>query len=389
MLSSFLIDHYLVFGFISISILLILLGMIFSPFFRSRRIVKAISADSDAEVNAVVPDVSVVMIVTDNDTDLESKLQQLLNQKYPYPVRIILVGDKGDNVLEFIRDKYKDNDKVYCTFLPTSSRYMSRKKLAITLGVKAVTTEWLVFIESHCSPNSDNWLNEMAKNFTEKNKFVIGYSRLEDSASDFYKFEHLFQTCIAYKDFVRNKSYRNLGMNLAMRKQVFLNELGFTDNLHLLYGEYDFLLNKAYGEGCTFELSEDSWMILDAPSKRTWRNHHIYYWETRKKLRHGIVRKFMYNTNQALLHLSYLLMFSALLWGSLTENWALVIAVPCVFLLQVTIRSYLMKRIVTAFKETIPTYKLAFYELAILWESYLSYLRYKRSDKYDFTCHKA
>mgnify|MGYP007083028735 CR=1 FL=1 len=47
------------------------------------------------------------------------------------------------------------------TYVPSDARYLSRRKLAFTLGVKAAKYDILLFTEANCQPLNDQWLSAM------------------------------------------------------------------------------------------------------------------------------------------------------------------------------------------------------------------------------------
>ena len=98
---------------------------------------------------------------------LRRHLPQLLSQDYEGGYEVVVVGEKSDSDTEDILNSYADNPLLYATYVPDSSRYMSRKKLAITLGVKAAHNEWIVMTDAYCSPSGDHWLQALASHITD------------------------------------------------------------------------------------------------------------------------------------------------------------------------------------------------------------------------------
>ena len=68
---------------------------------------------------------------------------------------------------------------LYHTFTPDSARYISHKKLALTVGIKASKYDWLVMTETNCKPVSKDWLKLIARNFTNETDIILGYSGYE------------------------------------------------------------------------------------------------------------------------------------------------------------------------------------------------------------------
>ena len=96
-----------------------------------------------AEASYDYPPVSIIVTPHDKAYELDQHLPLLLEQDYPAPFRIIVVFWRGESDTDDVLKKYAANPHLYATYIPDSSRYMSRKKLAITVGEKAATTEWL------------------------------------------------------------------------------------------------------------------------------------------------------------------------------------------------------------------------------------------------------
>lgn len=126
-----------------------------------------------------LPPLSVVICARNESENLRRFLPAILEQNYPqFEVIVINDGstDESEAVLSAFEEKYQH---LYHSFTPDSARYISRKKLALTLGIKASKHDWLVFTEANCQPASNQWLRLMARNFTPHTQIVLGYSGYE------------------------------------------------------------------------------------------------------------------------------------------------------------------------------------------------------------------
>ena len=126
-----------------------------------------------------LPPVSVIICAREECENLRRNLKAVLEQDYPqFEVIVINDGntDESEDYLTLLEEKYPH---LYHSFVPDSSRYISRKKLAATLGVKASKYDWLVFTEANCCPQSNQWLRLLARNFTSRTQVVLGYSGYE------------------------------------------------------------------------------------------------------------------------------------------------------------------------------------------------------------------
>ena len=111
-----------------------------------------------------LPPISVIICAREESENLRRNLGAVLEQDYPlFEVIVINDGntDESEDYLTILEEKYPH---LYHSFVPDSSRYISRKKLAVTLGIKASKYEWLVFTNANCMPQSNQWLRLMARN---------------------------------------------------------------------------------------------------------------------------------------------------------------------------------------------------------------------------------
>ena len=112
---------------------------------------------------STLPCLSILLTVQDSARELEQHLPALLTQDYPAGFEVIVVVSKSeDDTNDVLKKLSATYPNLYTTFIPDSSRYMSRKKLAVTLGVKAARHEWILMTEASCQPASDQWLKKMS-----------------------------------------------------------------------------------------------------------------------------------------------------------------------------------------------------------------------------------
>ena len=122
----------------------------------------------DTHFTQELPPISVIICAREESENLRRNLGAVLEQDYPlFEVIVINDGntDESEDYLTILEEKYPH---LYHSFVPDSSRYISRKKLAVTLGIKASKYEWLVFTNANCMPQSNQWLRLMARNFTSR-----------------------------------------------------------------------------------------------------------------------------------------------------------------------------------------------------------------------------
>ena len=197
------------------------------------------SADGDC------PQVSVIIVADNNAYELKNNLQAFLSQKYAADYEIIVVVDRDEDGTGDVLKTFGNHSNLYATFVPDSSRYMSRRKLAITLGVKAAKYEWILLTDATCHPVSGNWISSMAKNCGIDVNMVLGYSNYSEKAGIFKIFSRFHREyTFLYEAASYGAPYGMAGNNLMFRKSMFMDGNGFQGNLKYLRGEYEFLVNK-------------------------------------------------------------------------------------------------------------------------------------------------
>lgn len=367
----------------AVVVLLAVLGSLINPFLRSLRFQKTGTAENQ-------PPVSVLITAHDNLAELERNLPMFLRQQYAADYQVIVVCQSTDGeTQDFLKRTAAENPHLYYTYIPESSRYMSRKKLQITLGVKAAKHEWIILTEPNCRPNNDKWLQTMARQCQDPNHLVLGYVALDEDAKSVRRFDSIRKAYYVLRRAQQTYGYRSHMPNVAFRKSDFMKEQGYQGNLEYVRGEYDFLVNKyaLYGDTAT-ELDCDAWLIREAPSNKSWHNAHLYLQASRKSLeRAGSMRTLMF-FDHLMPHLSLIATLAVAAYSILMKNWILTGCAGFSFLLLFIVRMLIANKAIKHFDDGIAMFKLPFFEYGIIWRNLATKLRYWRADKNDFTSHK-
>ena len=388
-----------------ILIVLAVISWFANPFFRARNLFSPHQSLDDETLDAENPQaevqpskeppfkkwprISILITAHDNALELDNHLPTLLSQDYPGIFEVIVVAEKGDGSTEDVLKRYLNNRKLYYTFIPDSSRYMSRKKLMITLGVKAARYEWILLTEASSTPLSDTWLKTFAKNMTDDTNLVLGYSNYAKEAPAYYRFEQLRNACYCLNKAKGGIAYRTNSNNVAFKKEEFINKGGYRGNLQFLRGEYDFLVNKyAKREQTAVETDINSWVVDAKPSKKAWRQLHANYLCVRQQLRRNKRFRLIYNFDHCMFHLNYLAILLALVFSILTSRWILTSVAAIMLILTIVIRSRMVKKVLKRSKTEIPIWKVVPYEISILWKTIKYFFWYLRTDKTEFSSHK-
>ena len=331
------------------------------------------------------PSFSIIVTAHDMGEELEKSLPLFLTQDYkPYEVIVVNESstDRTEEVLKRLQSEFKN---LRTTFIPQSSHYISRKKLAMTLGVKAAHNDWIVFAEADCRPASANWLTALSRHCTPDTDIVLGYTNYEAGAKKYYRFERLLHGCYNLHNAAKGTAYGYNGNSLALRKAVFMNKNGFLKNLKYLRGEYDFLVNDYAAPGNTgIAIEPEAHMTQTAPSRKQWTNSHVYYMETRKHLDNKIRGRLLFNTDHLLLYFNYLLEAGAFAYAFRSDNLPILCTAAVAFAATLTIRLLTASKTLKYFREAIPLWVIPFFELRTIWQNASFMVRHKLADKQDF-----
>ena len=119
--------------------------------------------------------VSVIVYAHGEPEDLRNNLPVLLNQDYPdYEVIVVNDGSDADSedILKLFSNEYKS---LYYTYVPVDTQYLSHKKLALTMGIKAARHDILLFTEADCRPISPKWIKAMVDSYNTETDIVLGF----------------------------------------------------------------------------------------------------------------------------------------------------------------------------------------------------------------------
>lgn len=243
-----------------------------------------------------LPPASIIVYANDNAESLRRNIPVLFEQEYP-DFEVIVVDDAStDDTPEVLQGLASRYPHLYSTKVPADACALSRRKLALTLGIKAAKNDCLLLLDAACRPASPLWLRNMMRHFAEGAGIVLGYSRTDIPAgfACLYKaFDRLLFSLRYLSCAVRGCPYMGVGSNLAYRKSLFFEHKGFSRTLNLRYGDDDLFVNEvATGENTRAEIAPDSFVTVENDDFDTlWRI---------QKMRHFFTMPYLHHRKQVL-----------------------------------------------------------------------------------------
>lgn len=379
-----IIDNVTIICSCIILVFAIVSSLLANPFFRRLKPQKK-ETDS-AETH---PKVSVVVVSNGTAEQMDAHLSSILTQDYAYGFEVIVVTTQKESQTGDVLKRYASAPNLYTTFIPGQSLFMSRAKLAITIGVKAAHNEWVLVTDSRYTPVSDKWIEAMARNCQNGTDMVIGYTNYDIETSPYKRFERLKESAYLMRKAAKGRALGAKGSNIMFRKSQFIKEDGFRGNLQFVHGEYDFLVNKyADRYSVAVELDKDAWLIEDEPTNKTWRSEQMGFINYRKHMKGILSYRALHITDTLLAHLNYWCIIALGAYGGIIHNWIIAGAAAVALIMTFALRTIVAHKAYSDFEASIPTWRTVFYELRSFWNGVANRLAYLRADKHDFTSHK-
>ena len=277
------------------------------------------------EIADAQPGMSVIITTSDQEEMLAKNLPRILEQDYP-DFEVIVVDDNSKDdtkeLLERLAEKYPN---LYMTHTSDSIRYISHKKLSLTLGIKAAKKEWMVFTEPNCYPTSRQWLSRLARHCTDSKDVVLGYSNYERKpgfANLCSMYDTLLQQVRLFGLTLLRGGYMGIGRNMVYRRELFFTHKGYSRHLDLERGEDDlFIFEHVPAERMTVDISADSVVRCTAGSS-TWKNDKLSRFFIRTKM-HGL-RPILFSADTMTRVLLYAAVATSIIIGCIEHWWILV-----------------------------------------------------------------
>ena len=214
-----------------------------------------------------------VVVYSDGAADnLEKLLRDILSQNYPAAFELIVVNEgESPDVRDTVSMLRATHPNIYLTFTPEGVVNLSRKKLGVTLGIKAARYDIIVLTTTSVAIESPDWLRRMTRRFGPEGQgpdIVLGFAYVapeEDTSFGRRRraFDFVADSVRWLSVAIAGKPFRGTEYNIAYRKRVFMENKGFARTLNLHNGDDDIFVSEIVRRGNTeVELSDASMVRL-------------------------------------------------------------------------------------------------------------------------------
>lgn len=263
--------------------------VLFLLLFYRRRVTcvtKHIRMTASEKEPVALPSVSIIVYSNNDSDNLAHMLPEILNQEYPATFEVIVVNDGASEATkDIVNELSQIYHNLYITYTPNDARYLSRKKLSLTIGIKAAKYDYVLITKSSCRISSRKWLTSMTKHFADGKDIVIGHASYAPEDDSLWgnrsRAFNATADAVAYlSSAISGKPYRGIDANIAYSKDIFFRNKGFSHSLNLHYGDDDIFISEiATGENTAVELSADSHVkcIYRRSPREVYRDNKIHY----------------------------------------------------------------------------------------------------------------
>lgn len=196
-----------------------------------------------------LPPISVVVYAHNQSEVLQNNLPVLLDCHYP-DFEVIVVDDGStDDTESVLTQMDQRSEHFFHTTISERVQTVSRRKLAMLLGVKAAHNDIVLMTHAQCMPASPDWLTAMGRLFTPKVDAVIGpvvYENRVGVLNRLYQWDFFDRLMTMMGLTLSVNTYGGWCYNLAFRKEVFFADKNraIQHYLGLRPGEDDLFLTE-------------------------------------------------------------------------------------------------------------------------------------------------
>lgn len=234
--------------------------------------------------------ISVIIAARNEEQNLMQFLPKIFEQNYP-EFEIIVVNDRSwDESIDVLQAFAQKHENLHVVEISDKGVDGFKKKMAITLGIKAAKHDRLVFIDADCYPSSKNWLNELSQSFHAGKTIILGaspYLKEKGFVNKLIRFDAA-AIAIQYLSFAKaGIPYMGVGRNLSYTQEIYDSVRGFKSHYHIPSGDDDLFVNEAATQKNTEVVFNEDALTFTIPKK----SFHDWWYQKKRHLTTGKLYK--------------------------------------------------------------------------------------------------
>ena len=192
-----------------------------------------------------LPSISIIVTSRNYLEQLQELLPTLLSQDYP-DFEIVVVDDCSTDGTDWLLAELKiSHGNLKTTKIIQETDFPNA--LAITIGVRASSKEWLVYLSPLCRITDNQWLKNYAQRLEPDKEVSIGYMHFNDATGSYkswLRFENFTSYLLSGAGQACGVAMPVFEFNMAYRRETFLDLRGFAAVLDSPFSENELFINK-------------------------------------------------------------------------------------------------------------------------------------------------
>jgi glycosyltransferase involved in cell wall biosynthesis/cbb3-type cytochrome oxidase subunit 3 len=232
--------------------------------------------------------VSVVVVVQNDETNLQDKLLQVLEQDYS-KFEVVIVNENSTDDSEFVLHILKENYKnLTVVNLQENINKFSSRKFAISIGIKCAKYDVVLLTQARCIPKTFDWISNMVIPYKNKNKkIVIGYNGIDAKKgflNQFIQYDNATKFMNIFSYSLLGNQYSADSNNVAYSRDFFFKKQGFIEQYRKICDEDEYFVNR-------YAVKKNTSIVLDKEAFTYTPTFSSYKSFRRNKMNRYITRK--------------------------------------------------------------------------------------------------
>ncbi len=208
-------------------------------------LIKFIFSDKQKDKEPNHPSISLVVTSRNYVDQLQVLLPSLLAQDYP-DFEVVVVDDCSTDGTDWLLAEMKiSHGNLKTTRIIQETDFPNA--LAISIGVRAATKEWLLYLSPLCVVPDNQWLRNYAQRLEQDKEASIGYMnyyKTKGSYKNWLRFENFTSYLLSGAGKAFGVAMPVFEYNIAYRREKFLELRGFAAVLDSPFSENELFVNK-------------------------------------------------------------------------------------------------------------------------------------------------